>query len=752
MLAAGLLAAFPGAAPESEATGPAFAAAGPASPVTTPASAVTTPEAETDEAPLVVSIDTLSPAVVPDRGKVTITGSVTNVSEDSWEGINVYPLTSYAPLRTAAQVRRAEAQDPAEPVGDRVVTEGAFDTIDALAPGQSSQYLIRLPRSQVEVSGRPGVYWLGVQALGQSPEGRDLTADGRARTFWPLVPRGTGRRVRVAVVLPVRRGVKYLANGRVDHLDRWTRDLAPGGGLRDLVDLGAAAADRPLTWLVDPQVPATAARLAAGNPPRGPGLAEPDPDGGPGSPEEDPPTEPADGAAGADGADGSRQAAGGAVLPARQAALDGAAAAAEIWLDRYREAVRGSQVLRLPYGDMDAAAAAVHAPDLYVVARDDSRLPASARSRGRPALAPPSGYLDPAVLDVADPATIVLAADRAFTDRAPAVALVSGQRVVTTSAAVASGGPGPDDPFAPVAVRQRILAEAALRHLAGEETLVALAPRYWDPASAVGFWEAFDDLDWLRLTGLAAATPPGTPVEESRLVVPEELPEPPTEAATFAAAASLVRAADTARRVTETEAVAAEVTAEALTATSYELADRPVAARSRLTASQDWLERRFRRIQVEAPASLTLSAETGPFNVVVRNGLDQQVTVRVAAIPDERVRIESSRPIQLGPGQRATVQLTARSTILGVHNVTLVVTDTEGTRLGSVSVLPVRAARVSQVIWLILGTGVALLATAIGIRLVRRVRGGPGAGRGPDAEAGPHDLAATADGHPVGSQ
>ena len=73
--------------------------------------------------------------------------------------------------------------------------------------------------------------------------------------------------------------------------------------------------------------------------------------------------------------------------------------------------------------------------------------------------------------------------------------------------------------------------------------------------------------------------------------------------------------------------------------------------------------------------------------------------------------------------------LNARTGQLGIHNVTLVVTDTEGTPLGSSDTVPIRAAQVSAVIWLILGTGVALLFGAIAVRLIRRVRAATRAAR-----------------------
>ena len=68
-----------------------------------------------------------------------------------------------------------------------------------------------------------------------------------------------------------------------------------------------------------------------------------------------------------------------------------------------------------------------------------------------------------------------------------------------------------------------------------------------------------------------------------------------------------------------------------------------------------------------------------------------------------------------------TVLLNARSTQLGVHQVTLLVTDVEGTPLGPSDSLPIRANEVGRVIWVIIGVGAALLFGAIGLRLYRRI-------------------------------
>ena len=69
-----------------------------------------------------------------------------------------------------------------------------------------------------------GVYWFGVHALGNTDAARDGVADGRARTFLPLVPAAEARPpLPTALVLPLRRPVHHAPDGRplvADHADR----------------------------------------------------------------------------------------------------------------------------------------------------------------------------------------------------------------------------------------------------------------------------------------------------------------------------------------------------------------------------------------------------------------------------------------------------------------------------------------------------------------------------------------------------
>ncbi|GCD90232.1 DUF6049 family protein [Nocardioides sp. LS1] len=659
------------------------------------------------DAPLAVSIDTLTPAYVPRRGPIRVTGSVTNNSDEVWTDVRTYSFISSTPMTSAEELKDAAAVDPEEYVGDRVTEPGTFDTIDQIDPGASAPYSIKVPRKDLPVSAA-GVYWFGVHALGATPEGRLDGADGRARTFLPLVD-PTRKSVQTALVVPLRRDISWAPDGSLEDGPGWTADLAPGGRLRSLVDFGASAGSRPITWLLDPALPDAVRRLAEGNAPRS--IAPTDATG-PGATES---PSPSDSASPSDGTTTSDQ----------QAADSAATVAGDAWLDRLHDALRNSEILALPYGDLDVSAAAASDPGLYERARRRSGTTLAPWGLSmHPAIGAPSGYLSTQAIHLADPSDTVLVTDRMIDGDAPTVARAPGHTLVTTSNAAATGGPGPEDRLTSVALRQRIVSEAALRLLEpGRPPLVVVLPHDWVPIDTSGFFEGLD-IPWLDLTTVSgAASRTGRAVPEDALHYPQRQVDRELDVANFTSAEGLVDAGKTLQNVlTQNTTVARAVADQAMTSTSYSARLHPDGSRASADRSREWIDGQLASIAVEAPSAVTLSSTTGRFAATVSNGLDQPVTVRIKALSDQPMTIEGPQEVVVAPHGRNTVLLNAHTSTLGVHNVTLVVTDLDGTPLGSSDQLPIRSAQVSTVIWVILGTGVVLLFGAIAVRLVRRVR------------------------------
>jgi hypothetical protein len=687
-----------------------------------------------DQAPLSITIEQLTPSTIPDHGTIQISGYVTNDDTATWSTINVYAFISQEPLTKPDQLAEAAAAPADAVVGDRINpdSEQYKYLIPELAPGDSAPYTISIPRSQLHVS-KPGVYWFGVHALGEGPDGRDKFADGRARTFLPLVPERRPGQEPVGVVIPVRHQLVYAPDGSVDRLADWTKSLSAGGRLRQLVEFGASAGDRTVTWVIDPAVVDAVRRIADGNPPRSlaptlePSQAEDGNEGDPGD-------EPSDSAAPSEeptespSADPESDSSSPLDLDSLDPVVRTAATAAQEWLARLTDAMRPEdQVMTLPYGDVDVAAAAAHDPELYqrAVARAGNTLPGFDVFT-TPVISSPSGYLSGPGIEGADPASTILLTDAMFAAPAPALALTAGHQVVVTSTGAAAGGPGPNGRTSLVGMRQRLLSEAAVRFLrGGKAPLTMVIPHDWVPPDGSDAFFSGLDASWLDLTSVdrIAQAATLTPVDTTQLGYPKwqesaELPKP-----NFDAAEALIQSGVSLQNLlTLNNQVAGTVADQALGTTSYTARTRPIANRASADASRTWINLRLARVHIDAQRAVTLSGSSGRFRATITNELDQPVTVALDADAQGRLTIDGPDRVRVGANGRESVLLTARTQESGTHDVTLAVTDKRGTPLGASTRLTIRSAQVSNVIWLFLAGGLALLFGAIGVRLFRRVR------------------------------
>ncbi len=721
--------------------------------------------------PLTMTIDSLVPSVIPTRGPIRVQGSITNISADTWDDIGIYPLTSFDPLTTPEQLTLATRADPADPVGDRITSLGPLDVIESLPPGETATYSLRIPRSALSISGAAGVYWFAVQALGAVDGVREEVpvADGRVRTFLPYIPEprnprvqrnaaapGTGS-VRTALVMQLRDELARQPDGRVDQVAAWAEEWGPEGRFSRLVDFGAAAQARPLTWLIDPALVDAAAAVSAGNYPYDlsatvtPG--EPDPEEPPsddptsgtseGEPGQDPsgsgaasPTPGAEPSPSSGGADPSPdpEPPDGAPAPEPGASTEEMEVAAS-WLARLTGALveaGSTRVLALPYGDLDVAAAANRAPSLLTAARERSTATLERLELpGRPGIVPPAGSLPLTAYSALGSDETILVTSRAFADptTAPESAVLD-DRILTTAPYV-TDGPAPGDPDALVSIRQMILSEAAVRLLRddrAEHSYVAQLPILWQgptsTAAATEFFTGLDDLAWFRLVPIASApTQPATAITTEELFYPRRQVQRELPTDTLSAARALTRSGQTLQAaLTRNDQVAGAVLDAALTSVSYADRNAPRTARVVAERNRNWITRLLSEVTITAPPSLTLSSDTGVLPATVTNGLDYPVTVVVTGRGDDTVTVSSSGRIRLAPGERVGVNLDVTAT-QGVHNVELQLTDGRGAPLGASTVLPVRSAQVGGIFWVIIGAGLGLLAAAIVVRLVRRIRG-----------------------------
>ncbi|HET9421412.1 MAG TPA: DUF6049 family protein [Nocardioides sp.] len=660
--------------------------------------------------PLLISIDSLTPGEIPEQGPIQIRGSVTNRDDEAWSDVDLYPFISTTPIQSRAALAEAATIPADEYVGDRILE--VEDSVDVLQPGSSSTFTITVPRSLIDayIGGAPGIYWFGVHAIGASASlPRDTFADGRARTFLPLVPPRTKGAVRTAMVVPLRRFLGREPDGSLADPEAWQRSLSADGRLREAVEFGAAAGPGQLSYLVDPALPDAVQRLADGNPPRS--LAPTDEVIEPGESPSPSPTE--------DGEGELEPEESGIVTPEQETAA--------AWLSELEPVLQAQELLTLPYGDPDLAGAADHDPAMIELAGTQVSTTLDGWGlTGTPVVGSPSGYLDTGAIEATDREASVLLSDRAFAGDAPGVADLDGRKLVFASSGASAGGPAPGDRATGMALRQRILSEAALRVLepGRRDPLVVVMPAGLTSLGAEDFFAGLG-VDWVDLTSLTDATS-----RTGRTVVPDDIVYPARQDTfeldpeTFQAAQGLIADGETLQNLlTRNDEVAAEIAEEALTGVSYTARQAQISSRAGLNRSRGWVQDRLQSVEIGAPPGVTLSSATGDFVATVTNRLDQPVTVSILARSDSGITITPPEPVELGPKSRTSVLLQARTTEAAVHNVTLLLTDAEGTPLGSSDRLPIRSAQVSNVIWVIMGAGVLLLFGAILVRLVRRIRG-----------------------------
>ena len=695
------------------------------------------PLEQVSDDPLKVVIHRLTPGSVPTTGRVTVTGEIRNRSTAEWKDLNVYLVTSAEPITTRSDLAAAVESDHTVEVGSRIVDPGLFGKVPDLDPGESTRFRLSVPRSRLGISGAPGVYWLAVHVLGAVDGAREEGADGRARTFLPLVPpRNAG--TEVALGLQVRNHTVRAADGRLEFLQGWQQTFQPDGRLGRLLGLGRTAGDFPLTWVVDPAVLEAARSVGAGNP--GLDLAAPavERDGDPGDdPGDDGGTtggaHPSVGPSEPGGAPGGDKDAG--------SGTRGKAAQAEAalnWLEQFAEEAADRQVLALPFADLDVASAVEQgSPELVDLAFGLSGQLLEELSVGStPVVVPPAGLLSSAAIAELPPEVPLVLSPGAFGasadgPAAPVLERSDGGRLVVAASREALWGPRPGFARSALAVRQRLLADAALHALSpdADEPLVRLLPYGWNPGKD---WERarfFRGLDvpWLSHTSLASLLGPPSAFDEFDVV--EEVDYPEAEAdeelpfGNFVATEGLIDAGKVLEELLTDDTVLDEkLTRQALLTVSVWSRERPGLSAERARGAADLVDSWLERITVRGPSFVTMSSETGTFQVTLVNGLAERVTVGLrASVADDRLELTTPDVIQLPPRGRGAMRIDAVASDIGIHLVTLQPVSSEGTALGGSSRLSIRSSNVGLILWVVMAVGGAALFAMIAFRIVRRI-------------------------------
>lgn len=128
-------------------------------------------------------------------------------------------------------------------------------------------------------------------------------------------------------------------------------------------------------------------------------------------------------------------------------------------------------------------------------------------------------------------------------------------------------------------------------------------------------------------------------------------------------------------------------------------------------------------IDVGVPSFVTQSSASGKFPISVSNNLAVPVDVSLRLTPDNSdISFTVPTSVRLRAGQRSDIQVNTHADGSGLASVRVWVVTPGGYRVSGEKTLQVRSTQIGLVIWVLMGTGLAVLLGAAAIRLARRIR------------------------------
>lgn len=208
-----------------------------------------------------ISIRTISPTAPQKGDTVTLTGTVTNNSRaaitDGRIGLRIGPRTR---SRSALQQTAGRREYLPNADGAAVHGKDATEKTGSMRPGIRRSFHLKVPVSALKLTSS-GVYQLGVTLTGRTPTRPYDQILGIQRSFLPWQTSDSDKKTELTYLWPLISSSHLTARTQSDaqqtpvfRNDELAKELAPGGRLQQLVELGK---DLPITWVVDPDLLAT---------------------------------------------------------------------------------------------------------------------------------------------------------------------------------------------------------------------------------------------------------------------------------------------------------------------------------------------------------------------------------------------------------------------------------------------------------------------------------------------------------------
>lgn len=650
-----------------------------------------------------VTITGLAPVALGRGNSISVNGVVANTSLTPITGLSVRLVLSTYPITERRSISKATALDRG--YGAIPLYATATSVADELAPGAQVNYRISSDTTQLPL-GSPGVYVIGVEAVGVGPSGFAIL--NSSRTLIPYVPEPPSP-VNVTWLWPLATTPGQAPDG-VLLGPLIPRELGPRGRLTQILEAGASSP--AISWVVDPQLLEVTAEMADGY------LVE---------------------------KEGTVEA--GTRAPAAASWLESARGILGLPKGRGRESARIRPLWTMPYADPDADAltrsglstnlvrATTDAPDLAESILD--------RSPDGTLVWAASGQIDGTSLDVlaAAGARTIVIRNRGLLPRPRTWYTQSGYGDLETSAGRVRAlviDPGllkalsmPQSTRSDVlAARQQFLAElayVALEPAEGSRYLVVgpRSPR-WNPNPRLlrAVLASLRNTPWTRITPVAnvLARPVGPETPRLNLASPGGGSLNTGYLSRVTAAQESIESLRTV--LSDPLPVTAPLNAALLRAESSAWRTRPREGVRLLDSIDVALKSAMGQVYVVSRDGVVFSGDRGSVPVTVVNDYAQTVRVGINVGADPPARLDASPVpmVTIEPGKRASLEVPVRVIGSDALNVSVQLTDPTGAAFGPPVALELRTTAYSRAALWVAVSAAVILALLVVWDIVRRGR------------------------------
>lgn len=625
---------------------------------------------------------------------------VSNPGTVHWLNAQAYLQITPTPATTARDLDYVGGYPDDPGLGSTDYDYGDFVKIGNVAPGQSRRFTLRMPYAKLGISGTPGVYRVELKVVAGTSAGRDPDQAAYVSTLMPLLPtNATATPAQTVTLLPLTAPVKRLVDTTFAD-DSLGRVLGPGGRLRNALDWALQEPPDTVQVVIDPALLAAVSDMA-----RGYRVKAPYPD--------------ADSTPGKDSEIASNWLAGFQQVASDQHVLVG------LWGTPAANSLL-AQEIPLP------VLASVRAARQYLDARHIGSGVAgwlTDGNAGEQAVA----TLRQAGVDVQVVSQASLPGLKSYIARhgappAHVIAHVTGTSIPLLVTRTEIAGLGFDATTSPLQVRQRLLADAAIRSLTGTTSAITVAalPFDWNPRITTS------------AQTLGAALSSGVMVAQSAVGALDRA-GPPYRGRIRAETAPATQLSDDVRDAVRQLQVSARTLASVLSrsnraqvtydhvlamAGSVAWNTYPRTGIALMTQQYRVSLAKLAKVGLTGPPFVAMSSDSGKFPLTVTNNLGQPITIRLSVRPeDPALSIASTGLIRLPAGERRDIQITTTAKGSGVTSVDAWLAAPNGRQFGHPWRFDVRSTQIGLVIWVVMGVGAAILLLAAGYRIFARIRG-----------------------------